>query len=100
MRIRLCKEGNRRIILPSTEVILVQPIGRNQLLAAEPVRLAGDLTDAEVGDDSAERIVRHRLLDGSRRAGGLQAVTPYSTDTAVWLEITRANEHYDNNPVC
>ena len=66
--VRLCKEGHCRIVLSRSEVVLVQAVGRYQLLAAEPVRLAGYLAGAEVGDDSSIWIVRDRLLDGSCRA--------------------------------
>ena len=51
--------------MPCSEVILVQPVGRDQLLAAEFVWLAGYLIGAEVGDDSSIWIVGRKLFDGT-----------------------------------
>ena len=50
--IQLHKARHCRIILSGLEVILVQDVGRDQLLAAEPVGLAG-CRGAEVGDHAA-----------------------------------------------
>ena len=82
-RIRLREAGDGGVILAGSEVVLVQPIGRDQLLAAEPVGLARRGNRAEIGYDAAVGIVGYGLLDGSRRAVDDRAVVAEVVHTAV-----------------
>ena len=54
--------------MAGSEVVLVQAVGGDQLLAAEPVGLARRGNRAEIGYDAAVGIVCRKLLDGTGRA--------------------------------
>ena len=67
MLIGLGEAGDCRVVLAGAEVVLVEAVGGDELLAAEFVGLAGR-GGAEVGDHGAVGIVRDGLLYGARRA--------------------------------
>ena len=66
-RIRLGEAGDCRVVLSCSEVVFVEAVGCDELLASEFVGLAGR-GNAEVGDHGAVGVVCHCLLYGSRRA--------------------------------
>ena len=65
--VRLCEAPDCGVVIASTEIVLVEAVGGDQLLASELVGLFGRIR-AEVGDDRSVGIVRDSLLQQSCRA--------------------------------